>query len=108
MTQVNHVSGVTMLPDTILGRWLSTRASLADVKSSLSYHVEAPAEDRYHSGTCSFHWIERTMFTISDSNWAKAEGSLIFENKRAVLWRPDAADVLGAHVIVIAMFSSSL
>lgn len=97
-----------MLPVNIIANWCRTPATLDDFKSVLREYVECSAEDEYPEQTHAVSWLERTLFTFGDSEWSHNEGSLIFENKRAVLWREDPNQSEQAHLIFLALFSSSL
>jgi len=97
-----------MLPDHIFGSWVTAFATLSELKTTLDEYIECSFEQEHRSRLRSINWIERTMFTFGDSDWAKTEGSLIFENRRAVLYGSHPVNPQQSHVIFLAVFLSSL
>lgn len=97
-----------MLPVNIIAQWCSTGATLEDIQSVLREYVESSHEQEFPENTFAISWDERTLFTFGDSEWSRNEGSLIFENRRSVLWKENPFGSDQSHLIFIALFPSSL
>lgn len=97
-----------MLPTNIIANWCRTTARPDHFWSVLREYAERADGNVYPEYICAASWIERTLFSVGDSEWSRTEGSLVFENRRAALWRPDPNDSDQSHLIFIALFPSSL
>lgn len=95
-----------MLPVSIIANWCLTSATREVFEAALAEYVNNAEKATYQQNTHAVHWRERTVFTLEDSEWSRNEGSLLFENRRGVLWR--GAHNQDSHLVFLTLFPSSL
>ncbi|HEY6807085.1 MAG TPA: hypothetical protein VI306_26135 [Pyrinomonadaceae bacterium] len=95
-----------MLPISLIASWFRTSATSEIFKAALDEYVEGATVERYETDIQVIHWRENTVFTFEDNEWSKNEGSLLFDNRRAVIWKK--VDDHNSHLIFLSLFASSL
>jgi len=95
-----------MLPISIIASWSRTSATSEIFKAALDEYVDGATVESYETDTQVIHWRENTVFTFEDNEWSKNEGSLLFDNRRAVVWKK--VDDYNSHLIFLSLFASSL
>lgn len=97
-----------MLPRNIICQWCETTAGLDKIQTALLDYLHPEELISLKSDDFVMGWREKTLLTFGRSEWSSVEGSLLFENRRAIVGINNVARQESNYVIFAGLFDESI